>query len=122
MKFKHPKENAIFLELGDVPTGMKLFDSLTTGTGTRGGISVTVPARKMPRYELEADKQRKEKHLMEMWAITRGQISELRKDLKNEEDADAITDMESDLRQLRKRKAGYADELGMNEEDTNTEV
>jgi len=52
---------------------------------------------------------------MEMWSMTRREISKLRKDLKNEEDADAIADMEQDLRQLRKRKAEYANQLGMNE-------
>lgn len=62
------------------------------------------------------EKQTKEKHLMEMWSMTRREISELRKDLKNEEDVDAIADMEQDLRQLRKRKAEYANQLGMNEE------
>jgi len=121
MKFKHPKENAILLELGDVPTGMKLFDAATVGTGTMSGgskTSITIPARKKTKYELEAEKQTKEKHLMEMWSMTRREISELRKDLKNEEDADAIADMEQDLRQLRKRKAGYAKELGMNEEES----
>lgn len=64
---------------------------------------------------MEIEKQPKEKHLMEMWSMTRREISKLRKDLKNEEDADAIADMEQDLRQLRKRKAEYANQLGMNE-------
>ena len=87
-----------------------------TKSGSGGSkTNITIPARNKTKDEMEIEKQPKEKHLMEMWSMTRREISKLRKDLKNEEDADAIADMEQDLRQLRKRKAEYANQLGMNE-------
>ena len=104
MRFKHPEENAILMELDPPPTPSK------------AAVSITVPAKKRPRHqENELEKRDREKHLMEMWSFTRKEISALRKEIKNEDDEAAIQDLENDMRVLKKKKAEYAKVLGMEE-------
>lgn len=65
---------------------------------------------------MEVEKRSKEKHLMEMWSVTRKEIADLRKELKGESDEDAIQDLAKDIRLLRKRKADYEEQMGMNDD------
>ena len=105
MRFKHPEENAILMELDPPPTPTKAAVS-----------TITVPTKKRPRHqENELEKRDREKHLMEMWSFTRKEISALRKEIKNEDDEAAIQDLENDMRVLKKKKAEYAKVLGMEE-------
>ena len=53
---------------------------------------------------------------MEMWSVTRKEIADLRKELKGESDEDAIQDLAKDIRLLRKRKADYEEQMGMNDD------
>ena len=48
-----------------------------------------------------------------MWSITRKKISDLRKELKSERDAGVIGKLEIDICLLMKRKAEYAEKMGM---------
>ena len=50
---------------------------------------------------------------MEMWALTRRELHELRKELKTEDDDEIIQELERDVRILKKRKAEYAELLGL---------
>lgn len=55
-------------------------------------------------------------------SLIRKEISDLRKDLKNERDADAIKDLENDILLLMKRKAEYAEQLGIKEDEMSIEA
>ena len=56
---------------------------------------------------------RREVEVAEMWSITRKKISALRKELKSERDAGVIGKLKSDINILMKRKAEYAEKMGM---------
>lgn len=135
MKFKHPQENALLLDPNeDASQGTNQSSVAKTeaiGTPSRGGTATIVPSRKKPRLHenpyfdagmrLETEKRQAEKHLMEMWSLTRKEIRDLRKDLKEEEDENVIRELESDIRVLIKKKADYADMLGFPKDDMTTE-
>ncbi|KAL3815753.1 hypothetical protein ACHAXA_004955 [Cyclostephanos tholiformis] len=142
MKFKHPVENALLVSDDFNPDGEVCYQAENhspTNDGeieisSKGDTSTTIPItarRKKPRLEnasaeiierRDAEKRRIEKHLMEMWSLTRKEILQLRTELKNEVEDDIIRELESDLRVLQKRKANYAELLGFmkDEEDTTT--
>ena len=88
--------------------------------------TVATPSRKKPRSEnayldtsmrLDIEKRSNEKHLMEMWTMTRHEIRDIRKELKEEDDEDVVKELEGDIRVLKKRKADYAELLGLKEEE-----
>ena len=114
LKFKHPVENEALFEgdeAGLTHTPIKVpAPSLPGSTG---------PARKKPRTayseitaRMDADKRSVEEHYMKMWALTRDQIRNTRKDLKEEEDEELVRELEGDLKTLVKKKAEYAEMLG----------
>jgi hypothetical protein len=133
MKFKHPAENALLLS-DDFHSGVCFpaenqsppNDIETEASGT------DIPDRnKKPRLEnacveiserRDAENRTNEKHLMEMWSLTRREIQQMRVELKDEKDEDIIRELERDVRVLQKRKADYAELLGFpkGDEDTNT--
>ena len=78
------------------------------GGSVKQQIEVTLP----PPVEVE-QRLSKEKHVSEMWSITRKKISDLRKELKSERDAGVIGKLEIDICLLMKRKAEYAEKMGM---------
>ena len=55
----------------------------------------------------------KEATSLEMWSITRKKIRDLRKELKSERDAGVIGKLEGDINILMKRKAEYAEKMGL---------
>ena len=96
-------------------------------TPTRGGPGIS-PVRKKTKLvyselsmRMDEDKRSQEKHLMEMWSLTRKEIRELRNELKDEEDADVVREVEGDIRVLKKRKADYAEMLGFPPEEAQEE-
>jgi hypothetical protein len=144
MKFKHPSENALLLSnpFFNAP-GRDVCSRAEGRSPAKDGevehppivdnaTTVPIPPRsKKPRLgnshaetseRRDDEKRRVEKHLMEMWSLTRKEIRQLRAELKDEEEGDIIREMESDLRVLQKRKAHYADLLGFlkDEEDTSS--
>jgi hypothetical protein len=144
MKFKHPQENALLLSNPFFNTpGRDVCSRAEDRSPANDGevepppiadnaTTIPVPARnKKPRLgrpyaemseRRDAEKCRIEKHLMEMWSLTRKEIRQLRAELKDEEGDDIIGELESDLRVLQKRKAHYADLLGFlkDKEDTSS--
>lgn len=98
------------------------------GTLSRGGGSASMmPAKKKPRHHfnsdnasysdlamrMDASKRADEKHLMEMWTLTRCELRNLRKELKDEElDECVMKELEGDVRALKQRKAEFAELLG----------
>ena len=66
-------------------------------------------------HSIEDDKMAQEKFLMEMWKDAGNEMKRLRGELKGETDKDTITDIQADIRGLRKRKAEFAKLLKMEE-------
>lgn len=140
LKFKHPEENSALLDNDEVSHANTVGSSVSAaaaayphikmeGTPPQGGTS-TSPVKKKPRHEnayesvsmrMDAEKRINEKHWMEMWAFARKELREVRQELKEEEDGDAIRDLEGDVRVLKKRKADYAEMLGFPRDDMVTE-
>ena len=112
MKFKHKHENAILLGEEYPPSPGSHYSPQRAAVAAMANPA----ARKKPRHEVEVEKRSKEKHLMEMWSVTRKEITDLRKELKGESDEDAIKDLEKDIRLLRKRKADYEEQMGMSDD------
>ena len=113
MKFKHKHENAILLDEEYPPSPGPHYSPQRAAVAA---VQANPAARKKPRHEVEVEKRSKEKHLMEMWSVARKEIADLRKELKGESDEDAIKDLEKDIRLLRKRKADYEEQMGMNDD------
>lgn len=129
MKFKHPAENAVLL--GDDAASQSTIQSSVaaaaalgaTGTPSRGGTAV-IPVRKKSRqdnlaeitFRMDHEKRINEKHWLEMWSITSRELREVRKELKSEDDEDVVRELEGDVRVLRKRKADYAEMLGLKDD------
>lgn len=61
---------------------------------------------------MDADKRQNERHLMEMWSLARKEIRDIRKEMKEEEDADVIEELKRDVSVLMTRKRKYEDQLG----------
>lgn len=124
MKFKHPVENSLLISEDVDPSGGEVCSPAE--------IKTIIPTRnKKPRLESayadingrrDIDKRIVEKHLMEMWSLTRREIRQLRVELKDEEDEDIIRELESDLRVLQKRKTDYAESLGFPKDDEDTNM
>ncbi|KAL7527290.1 hypothetical protein ACHAXR_002865 [Thalassiosira sp. AJA248-18] len=87
------------------------------------GGTATIPARKKTKQEHACSDTsvRNERHLADMWSLTRREIREIRQELKTEEDEDVIKELEKDVRILKKRKADYAERLGFPKDDMATE-
>lgn len=143
LKFKHPEESDLLMSdnCGDVEVGgsqSAMNQRLPAGAAvvespSRGGTAAVNPAKKKARishipngenpYEditmrMDTEKRNREKHLMEMWSMTRREIRELRKELKEEEqDKDVVRELEGDIRVLKKRKADYAEMLAFPKDD-----
>ncbi len=118
LKFKHPLEMAA---LGGEDGGGAVASPMPPTRGEGPGIS---PVRKKAKLNyseislrMDEEKRSQEKHLMEMWSLTRKEIRELRNELKDEEDADVVREVEGDMRVLKKRKADYAVMLGFPPEE-----
>lgn len=67
-----------------------------------------------------AERRLAEKHLMEMWSRTRKEVRELRTELKEEEDEAVVRELESDIRVLTRKKAEYAELMGLPKDDVPT--
>ncbi|KAL7540391.1 hypothetical protein ACHAXR_010071 [Thalassiosira sp. AJA248-18] len=135
LKFKHPEESSALMDNDEVshatttPTPVlhppKRFKA--EGTPSRGGTAtVLVQDKKRPSQEntytniklrMDAEKRSSEKHLMEMWSLTRKELGQIRQELKGEEDEEVIKELEDDVRVLKKRKADYAEMLGFPKDD-----
>ena len=101
--------------------------------GAPATSTIATPSRKKPRANnayldtsmrldeekrtTERHKNENEKHLMEMWVMTRREIREIRKELKEEDNHEIRKELEGDVRVLKKRKGEYADILGLKEEE-----
>mmetsp|Transcript_4338 Transcript_4338/g.6812 ORF Transcript_4338/g.6812 Transcript_4338/m.6812 type:complete len:222 (+) Transcript_4338:30-695(+) len=125
LKFKHPEENSVLLDNPLQPSCIKM----EQGSPSRGG-TVAYISKKKPRHEnayesvsmrLDAEKRINEKHWMEMWACTRREMRVLRQELKEEDNVDAIEELEGDILVLKKRKSDYAEMLGYPKDDMVTE-
>mmetsp|Transcript_10264 Transcript_10264/g.18516 ORF Transcript_10264/g.18516 Transcript_10264/m.18516 type:complete len:221 (+) Transcript_10264:201-863(+) len=140
LKFKHPEENSALLDNDEVYHANTIGSSASAAAAAYPHIKMeetpyregaaTSPVKKKPRHEnayadismrMDAEKRMNEKHWMEMWAFARKELREVRQDLKEEEDGDAIRDLEGDVRVLKKRKADYAELLGFPRDDMVTE-
>mmetsp|Transcript_8916 Transcript_8916/g.20030 ORF Transcript_8916/g.20030 Transcript_8916/m.20030 type:complete len:241 (-) Transcript_8916:145-867(-) len=143
LKFKHPQENALLFDQDNEQIALAmnasiLYPSSTTtaiGSPSRGGTATAMPAKKKPRHggdrsidysdlnlRMDASKRNNEKHLMEMWSLTRCELRELRKELKVEEDEDVIRELEGDVRALKKRKVDFAEMLGFPKDEEESTV
>ena len=133
MKFKHPVENALLLS-DDFNSDVcpPAANDIETEASSKGDIGTIIPTRsKKPRLENNyaeiserrvAENRINDKHLMEMWSLTRREIRQIRVELKDEEDEDIIRELESDVRVLQKRKADYAVLLGFSKDDEDTNI
>lgn len=132
LKFKHPEEFAA-LQLADENDIHGTLHPADNNNGTPsssrlGGVGGNTPAQKKKikrestnvytdlSIRMDTEKRNKDKHLMEMWSMTRREIRELRKELKDEEDEDVVRELEGDVRVLRKRKGDYAEKLGFKDD------
>ena len=134
MKFKHPAENAQLLLSDDFnrsndvcPPPPAAANDIETEASSKGDIGIIVPTRsKKPRLENPHAEiyalRTNDKHLMEMWSLTRREIRQVRAELNDEEDEDIIRELESDVRALQKRKADYAELLGFSKDDEDTNI
>ncbi len=81
----------------------------------------SVPLKKITNHPCEGDnnemtqeeKREEEKHWLEMWEDARCKIKQIRQDIKIESDDEMIEDMKTDMKGLKKRKAHFAQLLGM---------
>ena len=129
MKFKHPFENALLLSDDYNSSNVcppAAVNDIETEASSKGDIGTIIPTRsKKPRLENPYAEiyalRTNDKHLMEMWSLTRREIRQIRVELKDEEDEDVIRELESDVRALQKRKADYAELLGFSKDDEDTE-
>jgi hypothetical protein len=129
MKFKHPFENALLLSDDFNSSNVcppAAVNDIETEASSKGDIGTIIPTRsKKPRLENPYAEiyalRTNDKHLMEMWSLTRREIRQIRVELKDEEDEDVIRELESDVRALQKRKADYAELLGFSKDDEDTE-
>ena len=138
MKFKHPAENALLLsddfnsDMCSPAENQSPSDHIKTEASSKGDIGTIIPTKsKRPRLENAsakiserrvAENRTNDKHLMEMWSLTRREIRQIRVELKDEENEDIIRELESDVRVLRKRKADYAELLGFPKDDEETNI
>lgn len=124
LKFKHPEENSLLFEDGEVPTPVKA-DGTPAAYAPASG-----PARKKPRTDayseitlrMDGERRLKEKHWMELWALARRELRDVRKELKEEEDEAVVQELENDAKILAKKKADYAEVLGFPKEVLSEEV
>ena len=93
--------------------GAKSKRNIDSYNNATGQLEVSTKDAEKPHHEVEVERLSKEKHLLEMWSITRKKIGILRKELKSERDAGVIGKLEIDICLLMKRKAEYAEKMGM---------
>jgi len=80
-----------------------------------------IPLKKIANHPYEGDdnemtqeeKRAEEKHWLEMWEDARCKMKQIREDIKVESDDEMIEDLKTDMKGLRKRKAHFAQLLGM---------
>eukprot|EP00581_Thalassiosira_minuscula_P009447 CAMPEP_0183709592 /NCGR_PEP_ID=MMETSP0737-20130205/5601_1 /TAXON_ID=385413 /ORGANISM="Thalassiosira miniscula, Strain CCMP1093" /LENGTH=351 /DNA_ID=CAMNT_0025937729 /DNA_START=234 /DNA_END=1290 /DNA_ORIENTATION=- len=138
LKFKHPEENRALFESEESyhaamgsPGAMMNYRASSSGASSRSKSAASRHLSKKHRFEnayvdatirLDAEKRLREKHWMEMWTILRKELRELRKEMRDEEDAATLRELEGDARFLRKRKAEFEDMLGIQNPAEDVEV
>jgi len=138
LKFKHPEENRALFESEESyhaamgsPGAMMNYRASSSGASSRSKSAASRHLSKKHRFEnayvdatirLDAEKHLREKHWMEMWTILRKELRELRKEMRDEEDAATLRELEGDARFLRKRKAEFEDMLGIQNPAEDVEV
>mmetsp|Transcript_31727 Transcript_31727/g.76848 ORF Transcript_31727/g.76848 Transcript_31727/m.76848 type:complete len:272 (+) Transcript_31727:113-928(+) len=139
LKFKHPEEMDLLTSDTYVDVAQSAANQLPADAAavleppSLGGLAAVNPARKKPRIShnggenpyadittmrMDTEKRNREKHLLEMWSATRREIRELRKELKEDGPGeDVVRELEGDIRALKKKKADYAEMLGLPKDD-----
>mmetsp|Transcript_22294 Transcript_22294/g.36654 ORF Transcript_22294/g.36654 Transcript_22294/m.36654 type:complete len:215 (-) Transcript_22294:960-1604(-) len=126
MKFKHPSENEQLFTYSEMVENSDNVDgsSINAG-GTASAPTTTVPAggsppKKRARVHLlqevtsrmDSERRTKQKHDLEMWSTVRKEIKELKKELENEVDEEDKKELERDIKNLKKMKSGFDQQLG----------
>jgi hypothetical protein len=124
LKFKHPGESAQLIDFSETESnagGNTPSNAITTGGYTPGTPAALSPPRKKAKTtsslqditsRVDADKRVKQKHDLEMWSMVRREIKDLKAQLANEDDEEAVKELERDIQNLRKMKASFDDQLG----------
>lgn len=129
MKFKHPAENEqLFADYEmDNAEGVSISASSATKPSTPGA---STPSKKRAKFNslqevtsrMDSERRVKQKHDLEMWSSVRREIKELKKELENEVDDDDRKELERDIKNLKKMKAGLDEQLGFISEETTAEA
>eukprot|EP00573_Skeletonema_grethae_P001673 CAMPEP_0201686698 /NCGR_PEP_ID=MMETSP0578-20130828/1045_1 /ASSEMBLY_ACC=CAM_ASM_000663 /TAXON_ID=267565 /ORGANISM="Skeletonema grethea, Strain CCMP 1804" /LENGTH=220 /DNA_ID=CAMNT_0048170783 /DNA_START=83 /DNA_END=745 /DNA_ORIENTATION=+ len=127
LKFKHPNENALLFmhsdEIGreNAEAGASTVDANALGAtpSAAAATDAATPAKKKIKISLQditsrmdMEKRAKQKQDLEMWSTVRREIKELKKELASEEDEQDRRDLERDIKNLKKMKAGLDEQLG----------
>mmetsp|Transcript_15467 Transcript_15467/g.24004 ORF Transcript_15467/g.24004 Transcript_15467/m.24004 type:complete len:222 (+) Transcript_15467:105-770(+) len=128
LKFKHPAENALLFSYSD-EIGRENADASAVVASALGATStnpsaaaaadaVSPPKKKVKislqdiTSRMDSEKRAKQKQDLEMWSTVRREIKELKKELATEEDEEDRRDLENDIKNLKKMKAGLDQQLG----------
>ena len=65
---------------------------------------------------VQQETRNQERHWLDMWRDISHEVSRLRKEMKEEDNAAIIEELDEDIRGLKKKKAVYARLLGMNDD------
>ena len=128
LKFKHPAENAQLFAYSEIEGGNNANGSTIPVAASASGIAPSTPAAaaasspakkraKIYAFQditsrMDTEKRSNQKHDLEMWSTVRREIKELKKELASEEDEEARVELERDIKNLKKMKAGFDEQLG----------
>ena len=137
MKFKHPSENEQLFTYSEMTENG---DNAVDGSSVNAGAIATTPTtpaaalasspKKRARIHslqevtsrMDSEKRIKQKHDLEMWSNVRKEIKELKKELENEVDEEDRKELERDIKNLKKMKASFDQQLGFSSESAEAMV
>ena len=124
MKFKHAAENEQLFSYseieGDINAGSKTPSSAGGNLPATPAASSSPPKKKAKTTStfqditscMDTEKRIKQKHDLEMWSMVRREIKDLKAELANTEDEEAVKELERDIKSLKKLKASFDEHLG----------